>query len=40
MKTLDLKKYNTILRRLDPLEYGGRVTKIVGSDGRVQRSVG
>ena len=30
MSTLNIKKYNSILRRLDPLEYGGRVTKIVG----------
>jgi flagellum-specific ATP synthase len=30
MKTPDLKKYHDILRRMDPLEYGGKVTKIVG----------
>jgi flagellum-specific ATP synthase len=30
MSTPDLKKYQRILRRMDPLEYGGRVTKIVG----------
>ncbi|NLT57774.1 MAG: flagellar protein export ATPase FliI [Clostridiales bacterium] len=27
---IDLAKYRQILARLDPLEYGGRVTKIVG----------
>ena len=30
MSTPDIKKYRSMLRRLDPLEYGGRVTKIVG----------
>lgn len=30
MSTPSIKKYQTILRRIDPLEYGGRVTKIVG----------
>ncbi len=26
----DIQKYRRVLRRIDPLEYGGRVTKIVG----------
>lgn len=30
MKVPELTKYRRILHRIDPLEYGGRVTKIVG----------
>ncbi len=30
MRNPDIQKYRRILRRIDPLEYGGRVTKIVG----------
>ncbi|NLO48648.1 MAG: flagellar protein export ATPase FliI [Clostridiales bacterium] len=30
MKTIDFEKYHRILKTVDPLEYGGRVSKIVG----------
>ena len=30
MKTPDFEKYVRVLKKLDALEYGGRVTKIVG----------
>jgi flagellum-specific ATP synthase len=30
MNTIDFEKYHRILRTVDPLEYGGRVTKIIG----------
>jgi flagellum-specific ATP synthase len=30
MNRPDIQKYRRVLRRIDPLEYGGRVTKIVG----------
>jgi len=30
MKTINLKKYGEILGNLDPLEYGGKVMKIIG----------
>ena len=30
MKTIDFEKYHRLLQTVDPLEYGGRVTKIVG----------